>query len=82
MLLTRTRLSWAMPALRRDSSNDYKLCLCLPTPFVKNIPVGTTWGIYRFLPRLDPHHQRPDKGQHYSGFESHLNSSVASSAVS
>src|SRR6266480_2183274 len=41
MLDTRTRLQAAMPADRRASSNDVSFSLCLPTPLVKNISLGT-----------------------------------------
>src|SRR5437762_1579131 len=41
MLDTRTRLQAAMPAERRASSNEVSFSRCLPTPFVKNISLGT-----------------------------------------
>src|ERR1700686_3094070 len=41
MLDTRTRLHAAMPAERRASSNEVSFSRCLPTPFVKNISLGT-----------------------------------------
>src|SRR5260370_22199158 len=41
MVETRTRLHAAMPAERRASSNDVSFSRCLPTPFVKNISLGT-----------------------------------------
>src|SRR4029078_9311734 len=41
MLDTRTRLQAAMPAERSASSNDVSFSRCLPTPFVKNISLGT-----------------------------------------
>src|SRR5215475_10091111 len=41
MLDTRTRLQAAMPAERRASSNDVSFSRCFPTPFVKNISLGT-----------------------------------------
>ena len=41
MLDTRTRLQAAMPAERSASSNEVSFSRCLPTPFVKNISLGT-----------------------------------------
>ena len=41
MLETRTRLQAAMPADRSASSKDVSFSRCLPTPFVKNISLGT-----------------------------------------
>src|SRR5271157_4941225 len=38
---TRTRLCEAMPASRRANSKELKRSLCLPTPLVKNILLGT-----------------------------------------
>jgi len=41
MLETKIKLQWAMPALRKASSKDANFSLCTPTPFVKNIFLGT-----------------------------------------
>src|SRR6185503_3444271 len=41
MLDTRTRLQAAIPADRSASSNEVSFSLCLPTPLVKNISLGT-----------------------------------------
>src|SRR5436190_23768059 len=41
MLDTRTRLHAAIPAERRANSNEVSFSLCFPTPFVKNISLGT-----------------------------------------
>src|SRR5215831_20054279 len=41
MLETRTRLQAAMPADLRASSNEVSFSRCFPTPFVKNISLGT-----------------------------------------
>ena len=41
MLDTRTRLHAAMPADRSASSNEVSFSRCFPTPFVKNISLGT-----------------------------------------
>ena len=41
MLDTRTRLQAAMPAERSASSKEVSFSRCFPTPFVKNISLGT-----------------------------------------
>src|SRR5262245_60832645 len=41
MELTVTRLAVATPASRRASSNDVSMSLCVPTPLVKKIDLGT-----------------------------------------
>src|ERR1051325_2086829 len=41
ILDTRTRVQAAIPAERNGSSNGVSLYRCFPTPFVKNISLGT-----------------------------------------
>src|SRR5712691_13068069 len=55
MLDPRTRLHAAIPAERSASSKDVSFSRCLPTPFVKNISLGTNPTTSRSLSRGKVH---------------------------
>src|SRR5919201_2931260 len=52
MLETRTRLQAAIPADRSASSKEVSFSRCFPTPFVKNISLGTNPTTLMLLARL------------------------------
>jgi hypothetical protein len=49
MLDTCTKLHFSIPASRKARSKECNSSLCVPTPFVKNIFLGTKLSIFQLL---------------------------------